>query len=248
MSMIVTLKQWAAWAPTVETESEWIKWISAPTMLPKNGSPKLPYVPTIRRRRLSDLGRMVMQVIFNFKNTTDLSSVNSVLASHHGELKTTLELTDLLINGDLFSPQKFSHSVHNTASGLFSIEVRNRQPSTALSGGEASFCYGFLEALTMQHRYPEQNTLLVVADESVPACFAQYGRSPEFPYAAAFLFGSDLGQEGYRLKLTLESNTKEVQPMKFPQALMFVRWLLSEDKMVSFLHKRLYWTWEKLSV
>ena len=137
--MIVTLKQWSAWAPTVETKSEWIKWFSAPTTLSKNGDPKLPYVPSIRRRRLSGLGRMVMQVIFNFKDTTDLSSVNSVLASHHGELKTTLELTDLLINGDLFSPQKFSHSVHNTASGLFSIEVRNRQPSTALSGGEASF-------------------------------------------------------------------------------------------------------------
>jgi len=165
-------------------------------------------------------------------------------------LDTTLELTDLLINENLFSPQKFSHSVHNTTSGLFSIEVGNREAATALSGGEASFCYGFLEALTMQYRFPQQKTLLVVADESVPACFEEYGRTPKFPYAAAFLLSGDNNQGDYRLKLSLNPCTMQEltaeQTLKFPQALLFLRWLLSTEKRFTLFHHRQSWTWEKL--
>ena len=248
--MYVNLIQWSAWSPTVETESDWKSWVTKPVLLPVNGSPKLPFIPAIRRRRLSKLGRMIMQVVFRFRDVIDLSEVNSVFASHHGELETTLELTDLLIEEELFSPQKFSHSVHNTTSGLFSIEASNREATTALSGGEASFCYGFLEALTMQYRFPEQKTLLVVADESVPACFKQYGRTPEFPYAVAFLFSGDNNQGDYRLKLSLYPCTIQEQTpdptLKFPQALLFLRWLLSTEKRFTLFHHRQSWTWEKL--
>ena len=248
--MHVNLKQWSAWSPTVETESEWKSWAVDPVLLPEKGSPKLPFIPAIRRRRMSKLARMIMQVAFSFSDVIDLSEVNSVFASHHGELDTTLELTDLLINEDLFSPQKFSHSVHNTTSGLFSIEVGNREAATALSGGEASFCYGFLEALTMQYRFPQQKTLLVVADESVPACFEEYGRTPKFPYAAAFLLSGDNNQGDYRLKLSLNPCTMQEltaeQTLKFPQALLFLRWLLSTEKRFTLFHHRQSWTWEKL--
>ena len=82
--MYVNLKQWSAWSPTVETESEWKSWAVDPVLLPEKGSPKLLFIPAIRRRRLSKLGRMIMQVIFSFSDVIDLYTVNSVFASHNG--------------------------------------------------------------------------------------------------------------------------------------------------------------------
>jgi hypothetical protein len=63
--MHLNLKQWSAWSPTVETESEWGSWAVDPVLLPVNGSPKLLFIPAIRRRRLSKLGRMIMQFLLH---------------------------------------------------------------------------------------------------------------------------------------------------------------------------------------
>ncbi len=247
--MIFTLKNWAAWAPAIATREDWKDW-SLNTFVPTiESKPKLPFIPAIRRRRLSKLGAMIMQVIFSLGDDLDLSEVNTVFSSHHGELDTTLKLIDFLIENELFSPQKFSHSVHNTNSGLFSIELKNTNPSTALSAGEASFCYGILESMIMQSRYPEKTTLLAIGDESLPECFKPYRKLPEFSYAAAFLIKAGK-EDGLTLKLTFKPKEQggdlTHETPRFPQSLMFVHWMLSDEQHLTLVHKKQCWIWEKL--
>jgi len=173
--------------------------------------------------------------------------VNSVFASHHGEMPIMLELTDAVIVRELLSPKKFSHSVHNTAAGHFSIETANQYPSASLCGGQASFCYGFLEALAMTHRNPGNPTLLVMVDVPMPDFFAPYYRPPAFPYAFAVLLTNDSAVEGTRLQLDLAPDKCCEEELGFPQALVFLQWLLSGETQLMLHHQQQRWTWKKSS-
>ena len=244
--MFTTLRRWSAWAPSVETRADWRAWATNPVNLPDQGVPALPSIPAIRRRRLSGLSRMAFQVAFDCLTGAEGACVNSVFASHHGEMPIMLELTDAVIDREPLSPKKFSHSVHNTTAGHFSIETANQLPSTSLCGGHASFCYGFLEALAMTHRNPGNPTLLVMADVPLPDFFALYDRPPVFPYAFAALLANDSATEGTRLQLDLAPDKNTEEEWGFPQALVFLQWLLSgETQLVHHHHQR--WTWQKLS-
>ncbi len=116
--MITILKRWSAWAPGVETTEDWHAWGRSPVKLKPEGVPALPEVPAIRRRRLSSLSRMAFKVAFECLKGELHGGVNSVYASHHGEIQTMLELTDSLICHEPLSPKKFSHSdaTHHTHS------------------------------------------------------------------------------------------------------------------------------------
>jgi hypothetical protein len=158
-----------------------------------------------------------------------------------------LELTDAVIVREPLSPKKFSHSVHNTTAGHFSIETANQLPSASVCGGQASFCYGFLEALAMTHRNPETPTLLVMADVPMPDIFAPYSRPPAFPYAFAVLLTNDSAAEGTRLQLDLAPDKCGEEELAFPQALVFLQWLLSGETQLMLHHQQQRWTWKKSS-
>ena len=244
--MFTTLKRWSAWAPGVELPADWQAWATSPVNLPDEGVPTLPEIPAIRRRRLSNLSRMALKVAFACLEGEDGASVNSVFVSHHGEMSIMLELTDAVIVREPLSPKKFSHSVHNTTAGHFSIETVNQLPSASVCGGQASFCYGFLEALAMTHRNTETPTLLVMADVPMPDIFAPYSRPPAFPYAFAVLLTNDSAAEGTRLQLDLAPDKCGEEELAFPQALVFLQWLLSDATQLT-LHHHQRWTWQKLS-
>ncbi len=243
--LITTLKRWSAWAPEVTSQADWRAWFASPVDLPEQGVPALPEIPAIRRRRLSNLSRMALKVAFDCLQGEDGACVNSVFASHHGEMPIMLELTDAVIDRELLSPKKFSHSVHNTTAGHFSIETTNHHPSASLCGGRASFGYGFLEALTVLHRNPDNPTLLVLADVPLPDFFAPYSRPPAFPYAFAVLLTHDSAAEGTRLQLELAPDQDGADELELPQALVFLQWLLSEDTQLSLHHHHQRWTWQK---
>jgi len=244
--MITTLKKWSAWAPGVTTQTEWKKWTRNPISLKSEGIPELSEIPAIRRRRLSDLSRMALKVTMECLKEDLTGCVNSVIASHHGEIQTMLDLTESLICQEPLSPNKFSHSVHNTIGGLISIESTNQSPTTSLCGGKASFCYGFLEALAMAYRYPNNPTLLVIVDVPMPDFFSKYFRPPIFPYALAVLLSQNSSEEGIKLQLNLDKTQKVKNNIIYPQALVFLQWLLSKDYKLTLNHHQQCWTWQKL--
>lgn len=94
--------------------------------------------------------------------------MRSVFSSAHGDLALTDYLCATLAESpEHLSPTKFHHSVHNAASGYWTIGVGNMQASTAISAGRHSFAQGLLEAAT-QVACEQMPVLLVAYDMPAP--------------------------------------------------------------------------------
>jgi hypothetical protein len=96
-----------------------------------------------------------------------VAGIPSIFASSFGEMETTLKLLDQMDEEPRLSPIRFQASVHNTASGLISLEKGNRAFTTALAAGEATFAMALLEAQTWLSCHGGQ-ILVLVAEEELP--------------------------------------------------------------------------------
>jgi hypothetical protein len=106
----------------------------------------------------------------------------AVFATCHGEIHTAEALIADIAASAPMSSARFALSVHNTASGLYSVATGNTAAATTVTGANA-LAAGWLEAaLTALEGRP---VLLSIADEPVPAVFQ--GPSGTVGVAAGFL-------------------------------------------------------------
>lgn len=126
------------------------------------------------RGRASVLSRAFAEVYAGLEPPRDLGApmsparIPSVYASCFGEMQTTLKLLDQMDDEPRLSPIRFQASVHNTASGLISLETKNRAFTTALAAGDATFAMALLEAQAWLCCHGGE-ILVLVADEKLPA-------------------------------------------------------------------------------
>lgn len=101
------------------------------------------------------------------ENRTAVAEVMTVFASASGDLDITDYMCRALANpAPLLSPTRFHNSVHNAASGCWSIGAANRLASVAISAPACTFSAGLLEAATLAAA--ESSTVLLIAHD-VPA-------------------------------------------------------------------------------
>ncbi len=113
-------------------------------------SPSL--LPPAERRRAPDGVAVALEVAVEAAAASgiDRGALASVFASAHGDLAIVDYLcATLATDPALLSPTKFHLSVHNAASGYWSIAAADRAPSTAIAGGDDSFALGLVEAATI---------------------------------------------------------------------------------------------------
>lgn len=230
----VALARWAAWAPGIETPDDWRAWAREPQALLARGAPAVPFLPPMVRRRCDEHSRAMLQVAHACCEADLRGEVACVFASRHGSFATTVSLLEDLAGDAPLSPTRFSHSVHNTPAGLFSIWARNRQPSTALAAREETFAHGLLEAACMLHREPDRPVLLVVGDEAVPAPLEPVADRAHGSYALALRLGP-AGPSALGLRLetpgerAADPGAARAGVAAWPPALEFLRWWLSDD-------------------
>jgi hypothetical protein len=97
--------------------------------------------------------------------------------------------TALAAPGAQVSPTDFHNSVHNAATGYWSIGAHSTAPSTAMCAFDASFAAGLLEAAT-QVQAEEKPVLLVAVDLPYPAPLAPH-RPVRHGFAAALVLVPD---------------------------------------------------------
>lgn len=113
--------------------------------------PQTTLLPPAERRRAPATVLLALAVAEQACRQTGLDprAMRSVFTSSHGDLELTDYLCATLAESpEHLSPTKFHHSVHNAASGYWTIGVGNRQASTAISAGPQSFAQGLIEAAT----------------------------------------------------------------------------------------------------
>jgi hypothetical protein len=118
----------------------------APTEIP---TPAL--LPPAERRRTGATVRLALaaglQAVEHAR--ADTHSLATVFTSSGGDGAICNEICTALATAHReISPTRFHNSVHNAASGYWSIAVRSMAPSTALCAYDGSFAAGLLEALS----------------------------------------------------------------------------------------------------
>lgn len=202
-SSLICVEQWHVWVPDqgVKVPVDFI-------------SPNV-------RRRLSSLSKMALYVSHHCVG--DAVVDYGVFCSRHGELKRSHALLEDVVAKVALSPIAFSQSVHNTASGLFSILRKDQQPTTSIAAGVDSFLSGFIDAVAFLRLYPDSKVLLVCFDEDVPDFYEDFRDASMMDYAVAFLLSSR--SDGQQVSFEVVPRAKDVfGVVEKPQALRFLDW------------------------
>ncbi len=207
MQLSFGIRSIGAWSVDFQQLADWQQW---PTPQSNDNqlttAPKLAQVPAMQRRRYSRLTKMQLEVAFQCEAPTNC---RTIFASRHGELNRTVALLQDIVQKQPISPIGFSQSVHNTASGIFSILTNNNAASTSIAAAENALEQALIEAYGQLSEDPAE-LLLVYGDEPVPDVYQQFTNEPEFPLAVALLLTHGK-QTSQAIKLTLETEPTEQQ-------------------------------------
>jgi len=135
------LLKWQTALPILRGESAYVAQplpTYAPTLLPAN-----------ERRRATPTVRLAFQAAEDALTSTALSAAKlaTVFTSSDADLNIIHRICSALAaTPRLVSPTDFHNSVHNAATGYWSIAVGARAPSTSLSAYDGSFAAGLFEA------------------------------------------------------------------------------------------------------
>jgi hypothetical protein len=244
----VIVRRWCAWAPTaggaeLATTADWEAWARSPAAVGERGEPEVAFLPSGVRRRATRLTRLMLRAAFDCSEPQERPLVRSVFASRHGAIHVAVEILASIDRGEPVSPLLFSHSVHNTQAGLFSIAAGNREASSSISAEADTFAHGFLDALLHLERDLERAVLLVIGDEPVPDPLRHLVDEPPATYGVGLLLARS--GPGTRLALRLEASRAPRKAREWPDALEFIRFLASGAPELLLESGRRCWHWKR---
>ncbi len=228
----VVIDSWAAWAPGLETNDDWLGWSQGLLQPAHAGKPDVSFFPAMYRRRLSSLGKMAVNVAHRCCQPDLVPPRNRIVfASRYGEKRRTDQILDSLTRGEAISPTSFSLSVHNAVAGLYSIVTEDPAPTVSIAAGEDTFAAAWIEAAGLLSAPSAQcdSVLLVYYDEPLIEPYCQFGQDVEFPFALALHLreADETDQESIRLQSG--KRTVPTTDARESLALKFFRFLLSND-------------------
>jgi hypothetical protein len=236
-----SIRQWAAWAPGLESPEAWYRWACGEATIYGEGKPRAAAVPPMLRRRAGLLGRMALETAY--ASIGDRGMIPTVFCSRHGDIGRTCEMLMALAQNEALSPTAFSLSVHNAIGALFSIATGSHVPFTAIAGGIDGVAGGIIEACG-QLADGEREVLLVVYDTPLPIIYQPYRDEPEFAYAWAWRMTPPSGES---FSLAWETRGEEVaaRPHAAPLALEIMRFFLSGLSKSTIDCGRQAWRWRR---
>jgi hypothetical protein len=127
-------------------------------------------LPAAERRRTGAVVRLALAIGFEASSRAGANPAElpTVFSSSGGDGYNCHEICQTLATGDRqLSPTRFHNSVHNAASGYWSIAAGATPSSSVLCAYDATFAAGLLEALT-QVVVDQTHVLLVAYDSAYP--------------------------------------------------------------------------------
>lgn len=187
----------------------------------------LEFIPMALRRRCSPFSKVTLAVANAAAAAHPRrSSLATVFASAHGESGITASLLREIAESLPVSPMGFSLSVHNAASGLYSISTDNKAPSTALGAGENTFLMGLCEALLLTRDAASPEVLYVCSDDPIPDVFLPKGAARGSPHAIALLLSAtECEPNAPRLTISITPRADATINDEQPQSTAFATWL-----------------------
>ena len=239
------VRSWSAWSVGREDADAWRRWAALPVPLERSGHPEARFLPPLMRRRCSPLSRIALTAAFECCDEQERGRCASVFASRHGNINESVDLLDRLAERQPLSPTVFSHTVHNAGAGLFSLAASNPRTSSSIAAQADTFGCGWLETLALLEREPELPALLVVADVPLESAFAGLVDEVEAAYGVALLLAAS--GPGEPLGFALEAASEAPARPPWPDAVEFLRWLLSGEPRLRLGEGERRFAWERRS-
>ena len=178
----------SAWAPgigalTLADHGEWDEWAHGRRSISSEANaPDLAYTNAAFRRRLSQISKMVIQVIHDLLPLEEDTKI--LFFSFRGELSREYQLFKALKEEGEVSPAAFSLSGFNTPVALASIAFGLKGGYSAVYPVNNSFLTCVKTAGAMLHSGITKDLVLVYADENIPPECGRFFN--EYPAPAAF--------------------------------------------------------------
>lgn len=204
-------------------------------------TPKLAFLPPLKRRRLSDSARLFFEAAWNL--TADGENLPVVYASANSEINRSFVLWESLLKEGDISPTSFSLSVHNALVGQWSEMRQVKSETTAITACQDNLETALLEAYLMLNDGAEK-VLVVVAEDPLNY---QYNVDPVYrqPFAYALALVVEKGQQ-YQLKLYPQAVENIEESANRDNALTFVQQHhLSNVAWQTAASRNGVWKWQK---
>ncbi|MBB1314304.1 MULTISPECIES: beta-ketoacyl synthase chain length factor [Aliivibrio] len=229
---------WHAISTGLENRSDWLLWSESDFTWPEDGKIPVDKIPAMARRRMSSLSKLAVQTALTLSEHNSIDYL--VFASRHGELTRTTTLLEDILKGEDASPMAFSQSVHNTASGLFTISAKKPIPVTSIAAGENTFHSALVEAAAYLYENPDHNVLVVDFDEPTSSHYKEFETDTYQGYALGLILSS--GQD-----ISIAWNNKpSISSSSLPHGLQCIANLVGSKDKWNVDSKSTQWTWTRI--
>ena len=240
--MIIKVLDWNAWAPGLDSREKWLDWLKKPTSISSDEKAPVKFISPMIRRRLSPLGRAVVESIYPIYQSNCHQDTPLIFASRWGDIGLTEKLLNSFTQEGETSPTAFSTSVHNAIGGLFSIIFHHHGNICALSGGAANASAAIYEAMGLLTQYNE--VIVTIYDDKSPPAFQAY-HPRNFPFAFSLKLGRALTNEA-GFKVSSSAIDSFVDTTDTLQELQALRFLLLDDHQWLQSNLHIGYLWEKV--
>ena len=197
-----SIKQWKIVCDKSLSEADWLKgsahWLANRENF-EDFTPKLAFLPVLKRRRLSHSARLFFEAAWDL--VTENPDIPVVYASANSEMERNFALWHSLLREGDVSPTSFSLSVHNALVGQWSELRQVKSETTSLMANGGNLEIALLEAYLQLNEGIEQ-VLVIIAETPLSSMYnaVPVHRSP-WGYALALVV-----EKGEQFTLTLNEN------------------------------------------
>jgi Beta-ketoacyl synthase, N-terminal domain len=236
------IADWMACGRGLETRADLARWPDVLRHLQGDRSKPASDLPSLLRRRISEVGQTVFRVCYALG---ELQSARFVFCSRYGELDRTLRILRSICESEPVSPTDFSLSVHNALAGLLSIASKNTAVHTAISAGADTFACGLLEAVTLLNDGSNAPVLIAYFDDALPSPYDELVEPQESGLALVVLLEPPTGDaRDMAISLQPRNHAAELQSAS-EQCLDFIRFMLSGERDRRSVGACIEWRWQR---
>ena len=222
MKFSFSIENWFALSAGLSSKSDWELWSKQESHNWDLPLPKLNKLPMMQARRMSIPSRLAVEVGLELIENNELDL--AIFSSRHGELERTYKILTSLNQANDISPTDFALSVHNTASGLFTINAKQSIPITSLSANNDGFQQSLIEALPILQQ-KDKKVLLIDFDGIVPKPYLTHIDQLVPYYAVGYILTN-----GNQFTCQSVDKMSEQNPINYPQSLIFLQAYLKKKQ------------------
>lgn len=202
-------------------------------------SPKLSFLPTLKRRRLGGAARLFFESAWQL--TSEKPNLPVVYASKNSEINRSFALWQSLLQEGDVSPTSFSLSVHNALIGQWSELCQVKSEMTAITAQKDNLEIALLEAYLLLNEGYSQ-VLVVVSEYPLDEKYnvATMTRLP-FAYSLAMLIEKG---EQFHLSLFREAKERQIEEVSDNSLFWVQQQYLCKDEWLTESHRG-YWLWQR---